>query len=239
MAVRCSKCGEELMGAVNRCWRCGQSFEVLAGPAGVPPVRRAPPAPPAARQTDSGAAAGGSAEEAGARDLLAGGGLAGQDGTAAVPVAVRRVGSPFAAGATGGPIAAEAGQPVVRANGGGPGGVLGGPYVLAARAPSYPAHTAAVGGAIGSVVLGGMSLVGCLITNAALVTALLGLAMGVWGLYSTRRGLAVLGLLLCFLALSIASFNGAVDLYEYMNGRSPFAPAPAFEEDGELLDESF
>ncbi|MCO6455123.1 MAG: hypothetical protein J5I93_07470, partial [Pirellulaceae bacterium] len=146
---------------------------------------------------------------------------------------------PFAVGVAGGQVAAAAGHPAVQASGGGSRVVAGGQYVTAPRAPSYPAHTAAVGGAIGSVVLGGMSLVGCLITNAALVTALLGLAMGVWGLYSTRRGLAVLGLLLCFLALSISSFNGAVDLYEYMNGRSPFAPAPLFEEDGEVLDEPF
>jgi len=26
VAVKCSKCGEELLGAVNRCWRCGQAF---------------------------------------------------------------------------------------------------------------------------------------------------------------------------------------------------------------------
>lgn len=26
MSVVCSKCGEELMGAVNRCWKCGSTF---------------------------------------------------------------------------------------------------------------------------------------------------------------------------------------------------------------------
>ena len=34
MSVRCAKCGEELLGAVNRCWRCGEV--VLSAP---PPVR--------------------------------------------------------------------------------------------------------------------------------------------------------------------------------------------------------
>ena len=30
MAVRCSKCGEELLGPVNRCWKCGQQFAAQA-----------------------------------------------------------------------------------------------------------------------------------------------------------------------------------------------------------------
>jgi len=42
MPVRCSNCGEELMGAVNRCWRCGRQFVAHSGPADVPPVRIAP-----------------------------------------------------------------------------------------------------------------------------------------------------------------------------------------------------
>lgn len=39
MATICSNCGEELIGAVNRCWRCGREFDVDAL-ADVPPVRR-------------------------------------------------------------------------------------------------------------------------------------------------------------------------------------------------------
>jgi len=42
MAVQCAHCGEELLGSVNRCWRCGHSMIAHAGPADVPPVRRAP-----------------------------------------------------------------------------------------------------------------------------------------------------------------------------------------------------
>lgn len=41
MATICSNCGEELIGAVNRCWRCGREFEIDAL-ADVPPVRRSP-----------------------------------------------------------------------------------------------------------------------------------------------------------------------------------------------------
>ena len=41
MSIRCAQCGEELLGAVNRCWRCGQAIEVPAD-GGVPPIVRAP-----------------------------------------------------------------------------------------------------------------------------------------------------------------------------------------------------
>jgi hypothetical protein len=39
MAASCGKCGEELLGAVNRCWRCGHVFDGLPGEDGQPPVR--------------------------------------------------------------------------------------------------------------------------------------------------------------------------------------------------------
>lgn len=42
MSVHCAYCGEELMGAVNRCWRCGRRFEHAPTPESEPPVRRAP-----------------------------------------------------------------------------------------------------------------------------------------------------------------------------------------------------
>ncbi|MFM7842739.1 MAG: hypothetical protein ACKPEY_00715 [Planctomycetota bacterium] len=40
--VRCSKCEEELLGAVNRCWRCGSVFSSQLPADGQPPVRRWP-----------------------------------------------------------------------------------------------------------------------------------------------------------------------------------------------------
>src|SRR5436190_459879 len=42
MAVTCSNCGEELLGAVNRCWKCGSAFAAPPKTADEPPVRRAP-----------------------------------------------------------------------------------------------------------------------------------------------------------------------------------------------------
>ena len=41
MSVVCDKCGEQLMGAVNRCWKCGTVFARVATN-DQPPVRRAP-----------------------------------------------------------------------------------------------------------------------------------------------------------------------------------------------------
>src|SRR5437773_1075091 len=39
MPVHCSKCGEELLGAVNRCWKCGQMFALPPEKDGRPPIR--------------------------------------------------------------------------------------------------------------------------------------------------------------------------------------------------------
>lgn len=43
MTVNCAKCGEELLGSVNRCWKCGTEFASLPDPSALPPVRRVPP----------------------------------------------------------------------------------------------------------------------------------------------------------------------------------------------------
>lgn len=44
VSVYCEKCGEPLMGAVNRCWKCGTTFAKVES-APIPPVRRAPVLP--------------------------------------------------------------------------------------------------------------------------------------------------------------------------------------------------
>src|SRR5690349_840626 len=45
MRITCSQCGQDLIGAVNRCWKCGKSLPQLLGPDGLPKIRRAPVAP--------------------------------------------------------------------------------------------------------------------------------------------------------------------------------------------------
>ncbi|MFO0870685.1 MAG: hypothetical protein U0935_17285 [Pirellulales bacterium] len=42
MSVHCTFCGEELLGAVNRCWRCGRRFTYAPTRESEPPVRRSP-----------------------------------------------------------------------------------------------------------------------------------------------------------------------------------------------------
>lgn len=42
MRAQCGYCGEEILGAVNRCWRCGHRFSSSASGDGQPPVRRTP-----------------------------------------------------------------------------------------------------------------------------------------------------------------------------------------------------
>ena len=45
MPVTCAKCGEELLGSVNRCWQCGSEMLSTPDAATAPPVRRRPAVP--------------------------------------------------------------------------------------------------------------------------------------------------------------------------------------------------
>lgn len=72
MRAHCGYCGEEILGAVNRCWRCGHRFPSAASVDGEPPVRRAPiavpldgsPPPIMALVADDGAGRGGEGDAA-------------------------------------------------------------------------------------------------------------------------------------------------------------------------------
>ena len=182
MTIKCEKCGEELLGAVNRCWRCGTKVEL-----GVP----ASPPPPS---------------------------------TGSVP---GHVAAPPTAEPGGDVVVAELVQP--------PPGKDAHPQPQAAtisrpRPPNLRRLSAAQGGAIAALVLGLMSVVAGFYTVLAAIPAALGLALGAWGLFSPRRGPAILGLLLCFLALATASVNGAVSLYKQAYGHAPWeAPAEPAE----------
>jgi hypothetical protein len=210
MAVRCSKCGEDLLGPVNRCWKCGQTFATLPETGGVPPVRRealpvaATPATaaPIVATTESGpssAIAGGVEAPAPPRaGLISAASAAGQI----------RTGSPFGPGATMTPVA---GRPSAATA-----------SVTRPKTPPTQAlirDHAAVAGAVGSLVLGvfGLGIAWMssptAVMGAALI-AILGLIMGMWGLHSRRRGWALFGMLLCVAAISLASYSGAMLMYE-------------------------
>lgn len=205
MAVRCAKCNEELLGSVNRCWKCGTQFAAIGEEPGVPPVRRGP--------VRLGGAPTIMAEAPG--ELVA---SWSEHVVATSPHAVpsageaaMRVGSPFAVEPVGGGTA----QPSSRS---------------AARIPRYDRNAWSSGAAIASLSLGLMSLLGMAAMVSSrdvnpiltLLVAAMGFVMGIWGLFSRHRSLAIIGVIFCCLGLSFGGFRGTVELYEYVYHENPF-----------------
>jgi len=186
MSVRCTRCGEELLGAVNRCWKCGQTFALRPEIDGRPPVRpdalAAPEQPLEAivvEQDDSNV-------------------------SPSLPVAT---------------VIAPTVQAVVL-----PPAAAAYSYSLPPAARRVPLSTAdlidarrasasAMGGTAGAFVLGTLGLAFGLFGFWGLAAAIPGLVMGIWGLYSPRRNLALAAMLLCCLAIGLSSYMGARLLY--------------------------
>jgi len=219
MTVRCASCGEELLGAVNRCWRCGTKIDSRHGEHEMPPVRRAPvtqvvdPEVVADGEPSEIPAVAAVPREAGAEISEHVYDATLSDDTLNEPRAAdvqprRRIGSPFAASHT--PLATNARFTPAAAPDHSP------------RKPQYPGKAAAAGGAVAALVLGLLSLAASFFTVGALFLALVGLPMGVWGVSSSRRGQAIVGLLLCCVALAISGFGAAALLYELRYGISPW-----------------
>jgi hypothetical protein len=169
-AVKCSKCGEELLGAVNRCWRCGQAFVAPTENGVVPPEGNQPIEVDVVGQSTS-------------------------------PVAVD-----FAAGQ----------RPAPR-------------LTTAELIDARRAGMMAMGGTVTSLVLGVFSAILALFWPPAALVAVLGLAMGLWGLSSPRRNLALVGMLLCCLAIGIGAYGFARSISIAMQRNRPvaFEDAPA------------
>ena len=163
MPVRCSKCGEELMGSVNRCWRCGLMFGHTTDEDARPPVRRAP----------------------------------------------------VALNATEGEVVAVAIEPANRdaeqtdAESEREPDEVG--VSLRGKIPWLCAYASSVIGGIGC-------LTGWFIWWS-MFPALLGIALGVLGLNSDRRDVAVTGIVLCSIALFAASVNAAYIVFSIYWGR--------------------
>ena len=158
MAVFCSKCGEELLGAVNRCWRCGHVFDAVPEEGGLPPVRR-----PATAPNDLGA-----------------------------PLVVAEIVPP---GGTCAPIPS------------------GGARRPAAEEPLGGTEVPSIGrdaAAVTALTLGIISLPTSLFTCWSLVPAIVGLVLGIQGLRRTRRRTALIGLVLCCIALSFGLIRSVV-----------------------------
>jgi hypothetical protein len=93
------------------------------------------------------------------------------------------------------------------------------------RLARYPRHPAAVGGAIAAALLGLLGLLVAALTPipvAGMFLGILGLLLGLWGLLSRRRALALAGLILCCLAIFLGGFRSLVQLYTRLHGTSPF-----------------
>jgi hypothetical protein len=75
------------------------------------------------------------------------------------------------------------------------------------------------------MVLAVMSLGFSYFTIGAVFTALLGIGLGAWGVYSNYRSLAIAAMGLCCLAVVLAAVFGAIHLYQDSGGVLPFLPA--------------
>jgi DNA-directed RNA polymerase subunit RPC12/RpoP len=208
MSVHCAQCGEELLGAVNRCWRCGAKVLFQAGDTDLPPIRRPPVPTVASPAPDRGDAEVVEAAfaDAGPADAAPLSGAAPEPGSAGVPG--RRRGSPFAT--------SHLPPPAPRS----------GLRVLRWLTPDF--------GAVAACVLGLLSLIACLVSGlVAAIAAGVGLLLGVWGLSARRRGPAIAGILLCCLGLLIGSFWTIAGWYESRYGYPPWDAPGVVDEAGD------
>jgi hypothetical protein len=225
MAVRCSKCGEELLGPVNRCWKCGQQFTAQAEAGGLPPVRYAPvelPSDVVMAELSGGPVTatvpGDATTEASPAPQANASSPAGPGGQSI------RTGSPFVRGAVMQAVSTPAFPKHPLAPGFSP------------RIPGPPGHDPlAVAGAVIAILMGVFALSIAWIQSwvtisAAIVIALIGFAMGIWGLYSKRRGWALFGLLICCAGLGFATYTGTKLVYDLQRERDE-----AIEVDPNLL----
>ena len=201
----CPQCGEALMGAVNRCWKCGLDLRAETRPGAIPVSR-----------------------------------------TAHEPVIIAEIAEPRLAESetpqmVPQPVIASAGEPAVGAAGvsqqGPPiefgpnakGALLlppreaphfgGGPKK---KPPTLQTAYASNGGAIAALVLGIFGLILAPWRFEGAIVGLIGLIMGLWGLYSQRRGWALLGLILCCFAIAIGMYTGVFWLFKVMNNATPW-----------------
>jgi hypothetical protein len=199
MSVRCAKCGEELLGAVNRCWKCGQIFERRPDVDGQPPVR-----------IDWEAAAGETLDAIVLEEPM--------PASAAQLQQAPDPNAPAVAVAT--PVRVAPPAPS--------------PYSIPRPVAPIPSTAEAVearrnsliamGGTVTALVLGIFGLALSFFRFEGAVIALIGLIMGVWGLFSPKRKWALAAMLLCVLAMGLGTYRGARDLYIYIKDRQTIEP---------------
>ena len=199
MSVRCAKCGEELMGAVNRCWKCGQMFVRRPDIDGQPPVRvdwQPPEAVIDAILLDEPAA---------------GDAQAPAETASAPPAAVAAAAHPVAL-----PPQSPYGIPRPAATS----------PSTAAIVEANRRSMIAMGGTVTSLVLGIFGLALAAFRFEGAVIAAIGLLMGLWGLYSRKRNWALVAMLLCALGITLGTYRGVRDLYIFIKDRQGDSEMP-------------
>ena len=86
--------------------------------------------------------------------------------------------------------------------------------------PANFQNLAAVGGSVGALLLGLWSIIGAILTPLAMINAIIGILMGFWGLTSTRKKMAIVGITLCLVGLSLSLWevNGIISNYFNRSG---------------------
>jgi hypothetical protein len=92
----------------------------------------------------------------------------------------------------------------------------------AGKKPPLQQSHASWGGAVAAIVLGIFGVIIAPFRFEGAIVGMLGLAMGIWGLYSHRRGWALFGLILCCLAIGVGMYTGAFWLFQVMNNAKPW-----------------
>ena len=193
MAVHCAKCGEELLGAVNRCWKCGQVFARRPEMDGLPPVRmERPPAAGEPLEAIVLEEVAGSAEQAGAAPVA----------VAAPPAAAFPL-PPVA------PTVQFIPKPIAP------------PPSTAKLVEAQRKSLVAMGGTVGALAVGMLAIILAPFNFLGAIVGLIGLGLGLWGLHSPKRNWAFVGLLLCCLAVALGAYRGATDLYVYIKSQQP------------------
>jgi hypothetical protein len=209
----CPYCGEELLGAANRCWKCGQRV-LKPAPQVETPVLVAEIA------GESSASSAGAIALAEPPIAM----LSVDELSLAVAKIPPRRGSPFAFDAA---IVDRSANKTWYGEG---------PYshnTKSGRAhtlpppllPNYPRHTSAIGGVYAAYLLGAMSLMLLPFTHFGTVAAALAVGCAVWGLFSSKKRLAIIALILCCLSLAVGCWQIGYSIYSYFAQQSANAAA--------------
>ena len=218
MAVVCAKCGEELLGSVNRCWRCGQRAVSTPDAADAPPVRRSPvilsdnqrrPVPSSSSEEAP------TSEEPhvddGADDVLILTDSA-EESEHEAPASVNP---------------GESSEPPSKETEDKAEGSLHAPKsTIAATVPARSSVDWQGWLAFASLFLGLLAISLGWLTPWMLLPSIVGIACGIVGVMSRRKTLAIIALLVCLLGVTASSVRLAYNVYLFLgdNAGTPIDP---------------